>query len=98
LGRRAANSSYEGLVKRDGRISAARSRPLGAAGPAPADPATEPGADGLHVSGLIRRLGAGLLPLVGMLVAPLLVTGYVGLTVLALPVLGLRSLRRTRLD
>ncbi|HYR95428.1 MAG TPA: hypothetical protein VEM57_01775 [Candidatus Binatus sp.] len=41
----------------------------------------------------MSRFGAGvLLPVVGVLVAPLVVTGYVGLTMLSLPVLGLRNL------
>jgi len=76
------------------RVPAPLRGPLEAAGIPFAGPATQRGARG---TGLVDRVSAAALPVLGVLAAPLVVTGYVGLTLLALPWLSPRSLRRTRL-
>ena len=50
----------------------------------------------VRAPGVIGRLRAAVLPLVGVVMAPAVVASYVGLTVLALPVLGLQGLIRSR--
>jgi hypothetical protein len=90
-------------MERNARHGAAQPRLLGARLAARTARLTQAGGVGPDGPGsgiggaLIGRFGTGvLLPVVGVLVAPLVVTGYVGLTMLSLPVLGLRSLLRPR--
>lgn len=84
---------------RNTRPEAAQYRLRGARAAARTARVTQAGARGPEGPGSgiggapMSRFGAGvLLPVVGVLVAPLVVTGYVGLTMLSLPVLGLRNL------